>query len=370
MKLFICSSPYQIINAVNLTTSIFSDEIVDIFILDHVQSNREIYQELKRKKVFKNTVFINSKKVTSGNSIWKIKRYVKAITHYLSSKTITNQFSLNDGTYETIFISSPDIPSRVIYYYYKKKNPNVKLFMFEEGTFAYSYFDYQLSFTKKMFLNLKFGGDIDKDYVGGFVYKPELVKQSKSIPIYKIPSLETKYDKNRNLYNEILKFSPDSSREFNSKHIFFDQAFQFESIIEKGRDLLEVISGLVGEEDITIKLHPRTRRGLYDEKYKISTTSAPFEIILLNHELREKVFFSINSTACLNPKIVFDEEPYVIVLFNLLDFSKNENRNIKLNEIFYKVQSSYKAKGRFFIPESIAELRSAVNLIRSEIDQY
>jgi hypothetical protein len=51
------------------------------------------------------------------------------------------------------------------------------------------------------------------------------------------------------------------------------------------------------------------------------------EILNLNLDMHNKLLITINSTACITPKIVFDEEPKLIYLSNLLP-----RKNIKYNK--------------------------------------
>ncbi|WP_407370233.1 hypothetical protein, partial [Carnobacterium sp.] len=117
-------------------------------------------------------------------------------------------------------------------------------------------------------------------------------------------------------------------------------------------------------EDIIVKLHPRTKNMELRNEIKEFKSTMPFEIFNLNNSMKDKVLISVFSTACLNPKIMFNEEPIVILLFKLLDLSTMTNFNKTTYDIAYNVKESYTSK-RFFIPETTEELEFILNSISS-----
>ncbi|SFC52500.1 hypothetical protein SAMN05443252_104102 [Bacillus sp. OV322] len=364
MVLFICSTPYHIYNAVSLVNTIYSDSEKDLYILDHSASNYEIYLNLKGEKIFDNILFLRTKNLTGGGSSIPLIRYYNSFKHLLNSRYVTNQI-FNDKVYDSIFISSPDIPSQLIYYFYKNKTNATQLFMYEDGTFAYSYFDFQFNFFKKLFIKVIFGRDIMNEHTGVYVYRPEFLQTNKMVKINKLPSINKKDINIKNLLNKIMNYQDSYQRELDKPYIFFDQAFQFNSSMNRGKQLLQFIITKTESDKVTVKLHPRTVKSTYENLCKVTNLPIPFELFELNNEVEEKVLISISSTACLNPKIVYDEEPYVILLFKLLDNSIQQPLNSTFYDIVFKVKNSYRDINKFFIPETIEELENILNVLES-----
>jgi len=364
MLLFICGTPLQIFNVVNLATTTFRNEVIDVYILDHANSNYNCYLELRKHNIFNNVYYIKSKTLTGGNSTIKIFRYIKTAKHFINSKIILSQLEKSNVKYDSIFISTTDVASQIIYYYYKNKFNSTKLFMYEDGILlTCNYFYFKTSQIKKFFIKILFRRDIINEYSGVYVYKPDFLITDKSITINKLPTINKDDVKTLSLLNNIMGYKDYYSKELNSKYVFFEQAFQFQNAIDKEVQLLEFIIKYTGLEDIVVKLHPRTDKNSYDRICRVSQVPVPYEIIELNNIVENKVLISIISTACLNPKIIFDEEPYVILLFKLIDLFRYTPLNITLYDTVYKIKNSYRDPNRFFIPETLKDLEEALNYL-------
>lgn len=357
MLLFVCCAPFHIISAINLATNHYGNEKKDIIITDHSEGNYKSYLELKKYGIFNNVYFIKSNVVKSGNSNNQLFRYIRTLAYFINSKVILSQIDSNI-TYDSIFISSPDITSEIIYYYYKKRSKHTKLFMYDEGTFAYNYFNYKVNMFKKIFIKVFYGRDIMNEHSGAYVYRPEYLETNKPININKLEMMNKFNFESLSIINNIIGYEAIYSEGLDSKYIYFDQAFQFEQIISDGIEILNLILKYVEQTDIVVKLHPRTNKNMYQNLCKVIDMPIPYEIITLNSKISNKVLISIYSTACLNPKIIFDEEPYVILLFKLVDLSlltPHLSRNSF--DLAYKVKDSYINSNRLFIPETVEELQ-------------
>lgn len=362
MVLFICSTPFHIYSVVSLASTIYREVEKDLYILDHSASNYEVYLKLSEEKIFNRVLFLKTKNLTGGRSDKRVVRYYNSAKHFLNSKHVTNQI-LNDMIYDSIFISSPDVPSQLIYYFYKNKSLTTQLFMYEDGTFAYNYFEYQYSGMKKRFLKLLFGRDIMKEHSGAYVYQPDYMKNHNGVKIYKMPKINKNNEDTKKILNKIMGYKPGHSEVFKAKFIYFDQAFQFDKTINAAKEILKHIVKVVGSDEVIVKLHPRTDIDSYSADCKVANINIPFEIITLNGNMENKVLISINSTACFNPKMVFDEEPFVILLYRLVDNSGIPHFSKEIDLLAEIVKKSYTNPSRFCIPESIKELEEI--LVRS-----
>ena len=73
-----------------------------------------------------------------------------------------------------------------------------------------------------------------------------------------------------------------------------------------------------------------------------------------------KTIMSIFSTACIYPKILYDDEPRVILLYKLIGFDYTFFGEEMLSFV-ESVRELYRDKDRFFVPESWDELRTYCN---------
>lgn len=357
MMLIVCSSPIQIINTINLTYTTFDAKKIDLIILNHASENENYYKILNEIGLFNNVQFLNTSHVTGGVSKYRLVRYVKAAQNLLNKHKVEKEIELYEYEYDTFFISSPDLPSKIIYYFMKDRFKDMNLFMIEEGTFAYSYFYQKENVMKKVFTKLLFGENINNNYSGAYVYKPDLmnVNQNIDIDIRPIPSINKDKKLLTGILNKVINVKKEDN-EIKQRFVIFDQTFPFEKINYEMNELLRKIVDWLPLEEVIIKKHPRRSKLELGVSVKEYQSSLPFEILNLNNHMESKVLISVFSTACLNPKIMFNEEPTVILLFKLLDLKTMTNFNDTTFNIAYDVKKSYQSNN-FFIPENITELK-------------
>src|SRR5699024_3866592 len=98
--------------------------------------------------------------------------------------------------------------------------------------------------------------------------------------------------------------------------VFFDQPISkfsyntFQEVIEISHERFK--------DEFIIKLHPRNDK-IFLINEDISSYpyfQLPWEIIAANSDISNKILIGFFSTALTSNKIIFDEEPYIIFLFN------------------------------------------------------
>lgn len=365
MILIVCSTPLQIMNALNLKLTFLKNEAVDLIILDHSKDNIIYYEELKKLNFFNDCFFLRTRNMNGGSSEIKWIRYLKTANHYLRKNKLLKQSIVFNKKYEEFFVCSPDLPSQIIYYHIKKINPSVRLNMLEEGTFAYYYFLHKYNLLKKMFTKFIFGGKTFKNYQKAYIYRPDFMEESgENIELKKLPFIDKKNKEIVQIFNKVFEYENTDSVEWEQKVFYFDQPFQYQSINKSVKKLVDFISTkLTPKFQLNIKLHPRTDENEFGNKVHVMQTRVPFELVVANNEVKDKILISVFSSACLNPKIMFDEEPYVILLYKLIDLSLLTNLNERSFNLANKVKESYKAKNKFFIPETFEELSEILDFL-------
>lgn len=90
----------------------------------------------------------------------------------------------------------------------------------------------------------------------------------------------------------------------------------------------------------------------------------PWEIYNFYNKLEKKILISYNSTACFTPKIIYDEEPTIIMLFKIKELGiKNEN----YNDAFLKnIKKIYKDPQKIIIPTTFFELKKVVAILNKK----
>lgn len=347
----VCSSPLQLMNMINLATGTLDGTKIDLYILDHAPQNETYYEALKSSGIFRKVSYLHSKLMTGGNSPYPWLRYLKASSYFLFPGKLLGQID-KGARYDRFFLASPDVPSQLLYYTFKKSNPAIELYMFEEGTFAYNFFEHRFGRVKRTFLKLLYHTDLYEDYKGAYVYHKELLNNVKQLPITTIAPMSKENKTLVSFFNRLSGYDVSMHPPVENEVIFLDQPYMFDAINQQQYSLYSRIEEKLGAR-LNVKLHPRTQKHPYRKVLKFQVSS---EIMELNESFQDKVLISVFSTACLSPKMMFDEEPIVILLYRLVDLSLMTNINENTFEIAKQIQAMYRDPSRFKIPETLEEL--------------
>ena len=208
----------------------------------------------------------------------------------------------------------------------------------------------------RLFINCQFMTCMDGRFINErYVFEPSLISVPQSGKIIGIEKIDKSDEKLKSKVNCIFGYDAEKDSFAGKKIIIMEQGPRKEPI-----DMLTLWKQ-VGKyicKDITIvKSHPRQKMSAlrelgYDmyERYMI-----PWEVLTLNQDMNDKVLFCIFSSSCVNPKIMFDEEPRIILLYKLIgiDYSFFGKGMIEFVE---GVGRLYRDKSKFFIPETWKEL--------------
>lgn len=365
MILAVCSTPFQMQNLLTMNKTLFEDEKADVILLDHASVNHSIYQKLKETQTFNEVFFAQTKHMSNGGkSRFQLIRDLVELKHFLNKDEIVNQVPFKQLDYDKVLVPSDDPPSQVFWYHVKQHNPAAELYVYEDGTKSYRFFDGGFTPFKSFYLNRLFGMGFFEEVKGAYLHHPEYTVFEQELEFIRIPPLNKRDPEVREVMNDVFAFDQEKGTiRPQTRFIFFDQAFQFESELKEQARLFQLIEQAASQEELVVKLHPRTDRHVYNQTL---TGDYPFEIMEINNDISEKVLISGVSTACLSPKLVFDEEPYVILLYKLLRSPIFQESQKGYFEFAEKVQADYRQKDRFFIPETEEELVEIVHDLSSK----
>lgn len=120
--------------------------------------------------------------------------------------------------------------------------------------------------------------------------------------------------------------------------------------------------------NVLIKMHPRDEKSLVS-KYKIFDIDAPWEAFPNNQDVNDFLLISTNSTALLTAKLLYNQEPFILVLDGL--FGTNNKSNSKSNDdivqMFFELKNKYKNKDRVQIPMNESELKKSLTYIKNNM---
>jgi len=350
---FFCSTPYQILIAINIKLTQYEDKKVDLYILNHFDNAKNIVEKLKDKNVFASVNYVDCINFTKSFSSNKTIRFYEKTNMYLNYRSVTKEyFDFKNKFYDEIYLTYPDVIIQLAIKTLSEQNDMLKINLYEDGTGGYT--DFNPSIFKKLF-NLIFGFDevIDK-YHSINVFQPELYSgnaQNNNIKVNKIPRINAESRKIKCLINDVFNYK--NNYDISEKIIFLEQPLDF---VDGLNNDLKNIAKEILTKDYIIKLHPRTNVNNYSDFNLYQNNSIPWEVITLNSNLEDKVLISYYSTACVSPKIIFDQEPILIFLYDIQgieDILTSETKNF-----IKKFKNLYKDQSKIFIPNTIEELKS------------
>lgn len=263
---------------------------------------------------------------------------------------------LQDKKYDNVYYNVDGwLYNSIIYSGLKRKGVKFRNIFVENGVNPYitSYDNkkwYLRLFIHANFLTCMDGKFIDERYL----FEPDAVqvKQSGAIKtISKIDMEDKKY-----IYAVNNTFNYDADRDsYNGKDIIIMEQAPRQKPINMIK-VWENVSNFINKKRAIVKSHPRQ---CDSELYKIGIDiydryTIPWEALMLNENISAKTLICIFSTACITPKLMFDAEPRVIMLFKIMgrDYSFFGDGMLKFIQ---SIGAKYKDKSKFFIPNSWEE---------------
>lgn len=350
--LFLCHTPYQIMVAIQLKKSQFSNYTADIIISDKMVNSDEILKKIKKTKVFEDVYKINVKNKLSYK---KCNRILNIIKQNIRIKDMLMEYITLEKKYDMFLFANLDEISRYIGLFIEKVNKkHIKFYMFEDGmsTYSNSYGDY-ISLCKSGQYSLKhlkvlITNPILCKLEGIYVFRPEILSWKPHFNVFKIEPITLKYKK---LLNYIFSYQEIDDL-YSEKFIFFEESYHEDGVDINDIEVVNKISSIVGKENIIIKIHPRNSQNRFKTLgYKTnSNISIPWEVIAMNIDIKNKILLTIGSNAVIAPHIFMNLHIKGILLFDIIknkDKLRTEIVNITKevclgNEDNYKIPQNYK----------------------------
>lgn len=351
-NLFICSSVFQVFNTINLCGFEFGFEYSDIILVDY-GTNISTYLNLNfLRSKFHSVKIVKHERIITCRNI-----YIDVLKKILQNKI---QSTLCDIKYTNIFISGTEIYSKIYAYKYLEKLTN--LYYIEDGLESY---DSVLDKNSKKRQDTVFSVFFKKRPLelckGLYLYEPNyVINNSYKKNIYRIPKVK----KDTEIAGIIKDSFSGNILKIHQKAIFLEAWFNEFEKYKFQEKMLQIVVDTIGSENVGIKKHPNDicNVDLY-KKYNIIEGIRSFELNNLYYTLNNKILISIISTACLTPKMIYDEEPYVVFLYRIF-LSKFEYKEwIYTEKIIYKIRSRYRTPEKIMIPESLSDLKRCLNRI-------
>lgn len=357
---YICTTPYQIWGAIALHLK--KEETADLYIVNQFSNSENVADRISECQLFNKVKWVDESRYKS-KSRNKLVRWGGIIGSYINVTTIFEDICISATEYSKLYISSKAFVGRIFELYHLKNRIAIKQFYFEDGIGSYCNPSLIIPRISDMVIRFLFYGfrSICRSYEL-VVFCPELFKRlnKNAKLICGSENIDATIFRDRiDEINYIFQIEKDAAIEEkyvvldNLNEVLFDDANR-----EKLYSIYRTIDERVGASNIIYKPHPRDKSiKTIDRKY-YKYKSIPLESIALNTSFNNKVLFGVTSTAMVSPKMIFDDEPYIILLYKLVKTTYSDMELIE--SVFEAIKEVYKSKNKFFIPETEVEL---INII-------
>ena len=342
MDAYIASVPVHLLYAMQM---IKQNRIgnCDLYYVPTTNNVEEFLESVRRASVFNNVYLLPNINI----------EYPITISQCI--KIAWNRFGARDvlkmKEYDTVYYNTDGWLLNSIVFS-SMKNKNTRNVFVENGVNPYITSYDNKEWYLRLFINCNFMTCMDGRFINDrFVFEPPLISVHQSGSINRIDKIDRNDSAFKDLVNAIFDYDDQKDSFRNKRVIIMEQAPRREPI-----DMVSLwtrVSALLDRDKTIIKSHPRQKNSIlkglgFDvyERYQI-----PWEVLSFNQDIDDKTLITIFSTSCVNPKLMFNEEPRVIMLYKLLgiDYSFFGEGLINFVE---GVGNLYNDKDKFFVPES------------------
>ncbi len=350
---FFCSTPLQIYTSVILGKTEFVGEQKIIYILNYFNDCEKYLDRIEKFNLFEEVRFVKA-----WSMYGKLKKREKGFLNYLGYNIyyysryakVLDEYNIVINENDRVFFSYLEPICLMIAKLNKRKKLNIHFLGFEDGIGAYLLpLDRKPNKIEKVL-----GCEPYYKKECYWVYRPEYIaEESRNNTVVGI-----QYKIDDDVRNTLLGIWSDySGITDKSRCIFFDDVIT-------DKDLYNTIEILRDYKDyITVKKHPRRMDHFY-EKWNFAEfepQSIPFEAVVTNSNVSDRVLINYFSSAVLNVIFEFDQRPTLIFLFELVDDPMYKEKLDDLRRVIDYLKDIYEDKNKIIVPHTYEELRNIMN---------
>lgn len=352
---YLCTTPLQVLGAINLQLK--KKERADIYLFDDFDNYKEIGERIKQENVFDNVYCINfySSLKTKGTGFVR----AEIFTRMMFCNSYFQSAVGNDIKYRKMYCSTSAVSKMVIANALFNRNEQMTVIRYDEGIGSYSNNEKgrkgsKLYQTAKRLLHWR---DIIDEAKKIYLYQPDLITDSQ-MEIEKMPYMDLS-DGQKKLLSNIFFGTSSDIPSIKEQIVIFDTyrgSNSPEETINRLDHLYKEIVDLSEHDNSILKSHPRSRAETEVDISKFKYKTLPIEMVYMNQDdLENKILIALNSTAVFTPKMLFNVEPRIVLLYRLV--SDDPIIQKKRDDVYLKMAKMYESTDKVFIPDSIHELK-------------
>jgi hypothetical protein len=364
---FICSTEYTVLNALNLVLSERANKNLasDIVIFNRTEKVKKLSARLKKSSLF-NCVsdyrFINN---THAFLLALVVLFPRHMLNYFFSEDGAGR--LRKNRYD--FIVAQSILYAVIF---KSFNKKARVYLLEEGLSSYTgrTIDTQKRSMSFRLFNSFFLKNDSKEFLDGqFLYQPEFYAGNR----IRLLSLPVHDENNSEIYNEAFDYQECEFYKscsfvylgaplFGLKDLLTKPSEAALGLEQKGREVLGKVIDTIDPGNFVYRPHPleKLEERANDASVNVDYSVNMWEVQCQNGITDEHVIVSFFSTGAFTPKLLHDKEPYVIFLYNILDAEF-----FNADKLIDNFRSSYRNPEKIIQIRDLSEIEKVFSSIRS-----
>ncbi len=318
----ICNTPYQIFVSTWLKLTILKQDKVDIIVSNHMNNSEKLVENLNKTAVFENVFYVKSKDFEPNYYMQNLKSVFSPFGHL-------DEYFVVNKRYDALFTSNIDPLTRLLFHaikndkFDKRANKKLEFYIYEDGIATYSrYYQQSYEFTK-LSRRLLFWYKQKKIYYncnGIYLFDKDAIMWKPNAPVLEIPKIDVSNLEFKNIVNIIFDYQNNCDI-YDKKYIFMEESFFADGFNVNDVDVVNRISKTVGKENVMVKIHPRNPVNRFKELgYKTNqNTYIPWEVIVLNQDMSDKILLTFASSAVLNPLRLFGQNTKVYSLYKCFE---------------------------------------------------
>ena len=334
-NLFVCNSVYQTLVAMWIQYACCGDTPADMIVSDHMNGGEALCKRLQKSSMFENVYYV--KNVGFAKFQKRIHR-LERIEASLMPNRFLKRFVHLEHRYSSIYLANVDYFSQLLFDAASHKNPEVKLFIYEDGLFTYSrlyekdyagtYIPVTQPLKKFLHRHIYRKRTIYGHVAGMLLFNPDNLNWTPPFPVQALLKIDRTDEQFRTLCNLVFDYSQ-SVDQYDRKYIFMEESFYAEGAALNDLEVIQQLAQRVGKDNIMVKIHPRNPENRFASLgFKTNkNTSIPWEVILMNlGDISDKKLITVSSSSVLNPILIFGLPVKAYSIYHCVDHEHCNSR--------------------------------------------
>ena len=354
--LYYGNSAYQLLNILNLHRQRLNgfesipDYEADLIMQDSFDSVKDLCDLVDRTKLFKTVRCVgkrsNDNKIPLLSSLADIAFPEQYLSRYFAITDCRNLYDV---------IAVPKFMPLIAAIW--QLNPKAELHLLEDGAGSYfAYFDLEMRSKSYRWFYKPFNHGKDfYSYTKIYINEADLYFREDKGKVIQIPHFTKDY------LEEVQELFKDYRIDYPERIDIYWLSQNLSS--RKGKESFDCKEALkyLEKDKGRVLYCPHPRNPENDTVFLGSDPRQIWELQTLNtKDMDEKLIISVHSTACLTPKILFDKEPYVILLYKLV-IRHDWYYFGMMEKVIKAFTESYRDPAKVMIPETMEEYEAEID---------